>query len=260
MPLDPSGIGRMGRSSCNVISTKIYKLPFIISLDYRKYTGFYDINTRSYNTDATEEKPYEIRPDLTFRTYSGNLICNFSWKKYSYSAPINYADRQIRTRAGFLLRGTISYSQLFSDSSFISKYQIGYFPDFYRVKSIDAIIFKAGPGLGLNIVFLKKMYFSLTTFLMINNVSYRYTNENNQLTNWKYDVNYFMQAGAGIGYNSERFYAGFRIGGDNNLMSIRGASIQTSFGSASVDIGYRFNTPGFFRKAYDKTLRKYFGL
>ncbi len=152
LPLDPIGEGQMGKSSFKIFSIKIKKLPFNISLDYRRYKGFYDANAMEYTPTATKENPYSIRPDLTFRTYSGNLICNFSWRKYSYTAPINYAERQLRTRVGFLMKGAVSYLQLFSDSAFISNYQIAYFPDFYPVKSIDAIVLKTGPGLGLNLV------------------------------------------------------------------------------------------------------------
>lgn len=260
LPLDPLEEDQMGKSSFKIFNVKIKKLPFIINLTYRRYNGFYDANTKEYDSTASADKPYSIRPDLTFRTYSGSSIINLSWRRYSYSAPINYSDRQIKTRFGFLMKGAVSYLQLFSDTSFISYYQSPYFPDFYKVKSIDAVVFKYGPGIGMNLVFFKRMYLSINLFLMGNNLIYRYTEEDDHLTSWKYNVNYFLEGALGLGYNSKRFYMGFRIGGDNNVMRIQGAEIQTNFGSASLDMGFRFNTPGFFRKAWNRTLTRYLRL
>jgi hypothetical protein len=260
LPLDPIDEGQMGKSSFRIFNVKIKKLPFIINLTYRRYNGFYDTNTKSYDSTTTEEKPYSIRPDLTFRTYSGSMICNLSWRRYSYSAPINYADRQIKTRIGFLMKGAVSYMQLFSDTSFISNYQIAYFPDFYKVKSIDAIVFKYGPGVGMNLIFFKRMYLSINLFLMSNSLVYRYTQEDTHRTGWKYNVNYFLEGAVALGYNSKRFYMGFRVGGDNNVMRIQGAQIQTNFGSVSLDMGFRLNAPEFFRKAWNRTLTRYLRL
>jgi hypothetical protein len=112
----------------------------------------------------------------------------------------------------------------------------------------------------MNLVFFKRMYLSINVFLMSNSLVYRYTEEGDNYTSWKYNVNYFLEGALGLGYNSKRFFMGFRVGGDNNVMRIQGASVKTNFGTASIDMGYRFNAPGFFKKAWNRTLTRYLRL
>ncbi len=197
---------------------------------------------------------------MAIKSYSATGLWNFSWRKYSFAAPITYCDRQVKTRCGFMLKADASYLQLSSDSSFISPEQKIAFPDFGNVKTVDAIVYKTGPGFGMNLIFFKRMYFSLNLFVMHNNLIYRYTDETNKQTIWRYDSNYFLDGGTGLGYSSKHFYVGLRANGENNVVRLQGAKIQTTFGSVYFDLGFRLNAPGILRKGWEKTMTRYLHL
>jgi hypothetical protein len=260
LPADPASVSSMGKTAFNVLSVKIRKRPFLITLDHRKYKGFYDAYTSNFNKTLPKETPYYIRPDMAVQSYSANLVCNFNWKKYSFSSHITHIDRQIKTKIGFLLKADISYIQLSSDSAFLSFNQRTAFPYFYNIHKIDAYVFKSGPGIGMNLVVFKRIYFALNLFLMSNNLLYRYIDDSDNKSIWRYNSNAFFEGGVGLGYNAKRFYIGIRAGGENNVMSLKGAKIQTSFGSVCLDIGVRLNSPKLLRKVWEKTLTRHIGL
>jgi hypothetical protein len=260
VPIDPSSVDQLGQTMYRLLSLKIRKMPFILSLDYRKYNGFYDDNSANHDSTITHAKPYHIRPDILFKSYSASMLLNFSWRKYSYTAPVTFNERQIKTRFGFLLNSNFNYIRYSADSSFVMPTQNPFFQDFMNVRSIDALILKVGPGVGMNLVVFKRLYFAMNVFFMGNALLYRYENESSAASRWRSNVNVFYEGSSAIGFNSERFYLGIRLSADNNLMRIKGANIRTNFGSASIDMGFRFNTPGFFRKAWDKTLTRYLKL
>ena len=260
LPADPASVSSMGKTAFNILHIKIRRKPFIIALDHRRYKGFYDAYTSNFNKTLPKETPYYIRPDMSVKSYSANIICNFTWKKYSYTAHVTYNDRQIKTKVGFLLKADISSIQLHSDSSFISVNQRPAFPYFYNIHSIDAYVFKSGPGIGMNIVLFKRIYFAMNLFLMSNNLIYRYTDDSDTKSVWRYNANAFFEGGVGLGYSAKHFYIGLRAGGENNVMSLKGTKIQTSFGTVCLDLGVRLNSPKPLRKAWEKTLTRYLGL
>ncbi len=260
LPVDPATIDSLGKSAYSSLGIKIRKKAFVISFDYRKYKGLYDANTQNFNTTLPSKTPFIIRPDMGIRSYSGTAIWNASWRRYSFSAPVTYCDRQIRTKLGFLLKVDFSYLQLYSDSSFISKAQQVAFSEFSKVHSIDALVFKTGPGMGMNLTFFKRMYISMNLFLMNNNLIYRYTNDLNQESKWRSNVNYFLEGGAALGYSAKHFYIGIRASGENNVVRLSGTKIQTSFGTVCLDMGFRIKPPEILRKTWNKTLTRYLGL
>lgn len=260
LPVDPSTIDSLGKSAYSTLGLKIRKKALILSFDYRKYKGFYDENTQNFNTTLPSNTPFYIRPDMGLRSYSGTAIWNFTWRKYSFSAPITYCDRQIKTKIGFLLKADISYLQLYADNSFLSNEQQNAFPDFYTVKTIDAMVFKTGPGMGMNLTFFKRMYLSMNIFLMNNNLLYRYTNESNNASRWRSNSNYFLEGGGGLGYSAKHFYIGIRASGENNVVRLSGAKITTSFGAVLLDLGFRIKAPGILEKTWKKTITRYLGM
>jgi hypothetical protein len=260
LPADPGSIDSLGKSAYSVLGIKIRKKALTLSFDARKYKGFYDASTRNFNTSLPANAPFIIRPDLGVLSYSGTAIWNFAWKRYSFSAPLTYCDRQVKTRVGFLLKTDLSYLNIYADSALVSKSQGSAFPEFSHVKSIDALVFKTGPGLGMNLVFFKRMYFSLNLFLMNNTLIYRYNSEAGNQSGWRGNTNYFLEGGAGFGYSAKHFYVGIRAGGENNVVRLSGTKIQTSFGTVCFDMGIRLKAPKMLNRIWQKTATRYLGL
>ena len=259
-PVGPGKDDRKGNSAHTNLIAKIKKPWLSIIVDYRRYTGYYDNNVAGY-ADESSQHFYYVRPDIRFKNIGANGVYNFSWKKYSYNAPLTFSERQLRTRIGFLVKAGLNYMNIrSSDSTILSRTQTSIFTSFDDIKSINAVLLKAGPGAGINLVLFKRFYFALNYFLMGNFIEYTYATEANSASRWQGNTNFYTETATCFGYNSKRLFMGITINGDINIMNVQKASIKTNFASAGITLGYRFNAPEFFSKAWNKTLTRYFRL
>ena len=251
-PFGPSEDSRKGRSASTGITLRIRKPRITLAAEYRRYEGYYDSNAYSYVSEDSLNNHY-VRADLNYKNIGVNGIYNFSWRKFSYNAPLTFMDRQLKSRIGFLVKGGANYTTIYSsDSTILSTAQTDNFDSFYGIRSIHALLFKAGPGIGVNIVLWKRFYFSMNYFIMGNFIEYQYNTQDKGNSIWYTNANIYTETATGFGYNSKRLYAGVSFNGDINIMRIKGASIKTNFASASITVGYRFNAPRFVEKGWKK--------
>jgi len=255
-PFGPSEDSRKGRSASTGITLRIRKPRITMAAEYRRYEGYYDSNAPTYVPLDTSGY-YYVRPDVHYKNIGVNGIYNFSWRKFSYNAPLTYNERQLKSRIGFLIKGGMNYTTIYSsDTTILSTVQTNQFQSFNDITSIHALLLKAGPGVGVNVVVFKRFYFSLNYFIMGNFIEYQYGTESNGYSSWRGNTNLYTETATGFGYNSKRLFAGISFNGDINIMKVQGASIKTNFASVSVSLGYRFNAPGFFERGWKNTTDK----
>ncbi|MBC7450082.1 MAG: DUF4421 family protein [Cytophagales bacterium] len=242
-----------GRTVSTGITLKVKKPNYLITAEYRRYSGYYDNNAPNYT--ALPDGSYYVRSDVQYKNIGVNGVYNFSWKKYSYNAPLTFNDRQLKSRIGFITKAGINYLTInSSDSTLLTETQTSQFTSFNSITSIHALLLKAGPGVGLNIVVFKRFYFAFNYFLMGNFIQYNYSTETAGTSVWYTNANIYTETALGFGYNSRRLFAGFSANGDINVMRIQGANVRTNFASVVMTLGYRFNSPAFFTKGWDKTV------
>ena len=51
-----------------------------------------------------------------------------------------------------------------------------------------------------------------------------------------------------------------RAGGENNVVRLNGAKIQTTFGTVCLDLGLRLNAPKFLHRTWHRTATRYLGI
>lgn len=239
-----------GRTVSTGINLMFRKPKYNIAAEYRQLTGYYDNNTPNYvpHTDSLL-----VRPDVRYKNIGVNGIYNFSWRKYSLNAPLTYHDRQLKSRIGLLLKAGVNYTTISSsDSSLLSSVQTNQFTSFDDVRAINAILAKAGPGIGITIVLFKRIYFAANGFIMGNFINYTYQIEGSSERDWSTNANIYTETNIGFGYNSKRLFVGFSANGDLNIMRIRDASIRTYFATTLITAGYRFDPPKVLTKWYKK--------
>lgn len=255
-PFGPSEDARKGRSASTGITLRIRKPRITLAAEYRRYEGYYDSNAFAYASQDSAHN-YYVRADMNYKNIGVNGIYNFSWKKFSYNAPLIFIERQLKSRIGFLVKGGANYTTIYSsDSTILSSVQTGNFNSFHGITSIHALLFKAGPGVGMNIVLWKRFYFSLNYFIMGNFIEYQYDTKDSGYSRWHPNANIYTETATGFGYNSKRLYAGISFNGDINIMRIKGANIKTNFASVSMTLGYRFNAPRFIETGWKQTSNK----
>lgn len=249
-PFGPSEDSRKGRSASTGITLRIRKPRITMAAEYRRYEGYYDSNAPTYEPQDTGSY-YYVRPDVHYKNIGVNGVYNFSWRKFSYNAPLTYNERQLKSRIGFLLKAGINYTTIYSsDSTILSQVQTKQFESFNDITSIHALLAKAGPGIGVNVVFFKRFYFSLNYFIMGNFIEYQYDTRSAGYSSWRTNANIYTETATGFGYNSKRLFAGMSFNGDINIMKVKGANIKTNFASVSISLGYRFGAPHFFEKGW----------
>lgn len=254
-PFGPSADSRKGRSASTGIVLRIRKPRITLAAEYRRYAGYYDDHISKYLSQNSGI--YYVRSDIHYKNIGVNGIYNFSWRRFSYNAPLTYNERQLKSRVGFLIKGGANYTTIYSsDSTILSDLQTNAFQSFYDISSIHALLFKAGPGIGVNLIVFKRFYFSLNYFIMGNFIEYQYETRTNGNSSWHGNTNLYTETSTGFGYNSERLFAGISFNGDINIMRVNGANIKTNFASVSISLGYRFNAPAFFKRDWDKTVGK----
>lgn len=250
-PFGPLEDSNKGRSASTGITLRIRKPRITMAAEYRRYEGYYDSNAPAYVPQNSES--YYVRPDIHYKNIGVNGIYNFSWRKFAYNAPLTYNERQLKSKIGFLIKGGVNYTTIYSsDSVILSNAQTRNFSSFEDINSIHALLLKAGPGVGVNVVFFKRFYFSINYFIMGNFIEYQYGTRSGGYSAWRSNANIYTETATGFGYNSKRLFAGISFNGDINIMKVQGASIKTNFASVSVSLGYRFNAPNFFEKGWNK--------
>lgn len=221
----------------------IYSLQF----KYLKLKGFTDINTVDINI-------YGKRPDITNREYQFEGVYNFNWKKYSYLAPLTFSQRQIKSSAGVLLKGGLFYKKLSGDFPLINPTQQLFYEDFSDTKAVQTFSIKLAPGVGGNLVFHKRIYMSMAVFTSFDLMFYRYFNMNNEASVRNNSFVFSVDGYASIGYQSQRIYAGIRYEVDRRNATLRSITMRMINSYLGFEFGYRFDTPGFVKKFYKKTM------
>jgi hypothetical protein len=181
-------------------------------------------------------------------------IYNFGWKKYSYLAPITFSQRQVKSRAGILLKAGVYYDQMSDDSTLITRQQQPYFDGLSNVKVIRTLSIKLAPGVGGNLVFLRTVYLSVAVFASPDLYFYRYLNNLNEMTTQRSAFVYTLEGKTSLGYQSRRVYAGLRFEVENRKASLHSIKMNTFYSYIGIELGYRFIAPHIIKKVYKDTM------
>lgn len=233
-------------SSYHTATIKYNSPAYSLQFRYLKLKGFTDINTQS-------NQPYK-RPDIATKEYQFEGVYNFNWKKYSYLAPLTFSQRQIKSHAGVLLKGGVYYRRLSGDSALIANTKRGFYENFKDDRGVQTSSIKFAPGVGGNLVFYKRIYFSAAVFPSFDLYFYRYFNNLDEPSARKTKFVFSMDGHASLGYQSKTIYAGLRyeIDSRNALLNVITMRIINSY--LGFEFGYRFDAPRIVKKFYKKTM------
>ncbi len=223
---------------------------FCFQFKYIRTRGFTDVNQA--NSDSSSL--YTKREDILVKEYQFEALYNLSWKKYSYYAPIDYTHRQLKTRIGFMIKAGAYYNALSADSNLLTVKQRAFFEDFNDIRIIRTTSFKLAPGVGLNVIFLKRFYAALAVFTPYNLYVYNYFTKDENLVHKGVSIAYVIDANACIGYQSERLYAGLRYQFDSKNVAFHQVDMVSLFSYFGIDFGYRFKAPKLVKKIYKATM------
>ncbi|MDF2454153.1 MAG: hypothetical protein K0R51_146 [Cytophagaceae bacterium] len=237
-------------SSYRTATIKYNSAAYSLQFKYIRLRGFTDVNQNNSDTLVR----YTKREDILMKEYQFEGVYNFSWRKYSYYAPIDYTFRQLKTRIGFLMKAGVYYNQLAADSNLLTMKQRAFFNDFNDIRLIRTTSFKLAPGIGLNLIFLKRFYVSLAVFTPYNFYVYNYFTKDENLVHKGTSLAFVWDGNISLGYQSERFYAGIRYQADSKSVTFNTVILNSLFSYVGFDLGYRFVAPKIVKKVYKQTM------
>ena len=227
-----------GKTKGNSFGLNLNFNHWVQELKYGKVKGFYLENSEDYENPWIEgTTPYIQFPDLKVTSFSGSTSYKFN-SNFSLKAISTQTEIQLKS-AGSFIPGLV-YSYYIIDNQSNSSTQsttqksenlevlakISYFYTFVINKSWYAAL-GASTSIGFNYTDL------LTRFP-----------EDYVHTNYTSDV-YRIRGVGGMGYNSERFFAGLEISAYRSFKTDNSPTIQliTTYNAFQVFVGYRFNAP-----------------
>ncbi len=239
-------------SQYRTATVKYSSAAFSFQFKYLRLKGFTDVNTANH---PGENYRFTLRPDLLNKEFQFEGLYNFGWRKYSYIAPLTFAQRQIRSRAGFLLKGGVYYNQLSGDTTLFNVWQQQQYPAFTDIKALRSFSIKLAPGLGGNLVFYKRIYFSFATFVSYDLFLYKYLRSPDERVRARSAGAFNLDTKLGLGYQSRRLYAGVRYELEYRTAALRQDLLLTGSNAfAGIEVGYRFDAPEIVKKIYRKTM------
>ena len=224
-------------------NNSIYSLQF----KYLKLKGFTDIN-------APPNLPVRKRPDIVNKEYQFEGVYNFGWRRYSYLAPLEFSQRQLKSRAGILLKGGFYYKYFSGDSALITKEHQAYYQELADSKGIRTFSIKLAPGVGGNLVLYKHIYLAAAAFASADVYFYKYLKNNDEVSAKRSSLVFALDGYASLGFQSKRLYAGLRFETDTRNAALYGIKMSILNTYTGLEVGYRFDAPKPLKKFYKKTM------
>jgi hypothetical protein len=219
---------------------------------YIRMQGFTDINQPDHRDPAPS---YRQRPDMLSKEYQFEILRNFHWKKYSYIAPLTFAQRQIKSHAGFLLKAGVYYDQLSGDSTLINKRQMASYDGLDNIKVLRSLSVRLAPGVGTNLVLRRRVYLSLVGFTSYDLYLYKYLADTDESgVEGKQTFAWVLDGKASLGYHTRRLYAGVRFQAEHRIGTQYNLNFSKTYMYTGIELGYRFDAPKFVKKFYKKTM------
>jgi hypothetical protein len=222
---------------------------WVQDLKYWRVKGFYIENSGNFKNPWIEGTiPYIQIPDLEVTSFSGSTSYKFN-SNFSLKAISTQTEIQLKSAGSFIPGLLYSFYNIDNKSSNQSSSQrsetyeiltnFGYYYTFVLNKN-----WYASAGISPSIGF---SYTELLTRLPQEYINTHYSS-----------AVYRINGKGGMGYNSERFFAGFEIAAyrsfkDDNSPAVKLTTTNNAF---QVFLGYRFNAPKKFKELVEKVETK----
>lgn len=239
------------KSQYRTATVKLSGGAFSLEYKFKRFKGITDVNPDNV-TNSTQR--YRLRPDIVNREYQLDFLYNPGWRKYSYQAPFTFSQRQVKSKMGFLLNAGLSFIRMTGDSALITKRQQEFITGFDAVQAINTTAIRLAPGIGSNVVFFRQYYFSLMMFPSCDIYFYKFFDHADDRAKPREALAWVLDAKAGVGYQSKRFYAGLRCEVERRQASLRAINLTNSYTFLGIEIGYRFNAPQKIKEIYKDTM------
>lgn len=219
-------------------------------LSWNRTRGYYLENTKDFLPDWTVDSPYVQFPDLVFTQYEGSTAYNFN-PDFSVNAIITQSERQLKSAGSFI---PVLYYRYYINEDKAAPEPGGFTQ---KGRNFELLL---GAGYHYNFVWKQKFYLALGltpaagyTFSRITNRYETYNTSGNQR-----NFMFRLDARAGIGYNSKRFFTGIYMRSTGSAYKEQESSVTVENGQGvfHLVVGFRLNAPSWIKKPVEMVTGK----
>lgn len=219
---------------------------------FKKITGFHEQNREFYDSTYTSDSSYTLLPDMTTRTFGGDLIWTYNIRnRFSFGAPYSYSTRQQKSAGSFLFYLGVNYFDIQNNNSIIPQQVSQNYGAFDDLKYFRGLSLSGGVGWSYTLVIAKIFFTNLTLIARYPFVFRNYetvTGEKFSSNSMEEEVDglSFGMARTAFGINFKSFFASVYAYADmydykyvtNRQVDI---AIKNLNIRGAVNIGFRFN-------------------
>lgn len=226
------------------LQTHIYSRSVVLDLYAQYYKGYHLTNPNDWVVNWPSGDSLPKRPDIYSLSLGLNGHYLFNGKKFSYRAAFLQNEWQKKSAGSFLLGGNIFFVDTKGDSSFIpTNYSDSNFFDGLHFQQYRMVNIGVSAGYAQTFVIKHHWFFTLSLVGGISGGgSWIYSNEEGEPNRSGFTVAGNISGRAALGYNSERFYAGFSVLGIfiRNQSPVPDAWLGYDTGLFRINLVYRF--------------------
>ncbi len=238
-----------GKTSYRNLSLNIGGNRWVLENSYRRYNGFYNKNTSTYDTNYKHTGIYTQLPNLSSESYKTKFLFFTNSNKFSFKSGYSCSYRQLKSAFSFVLVASLNYNRINSDSSFIPAPVRKYYDSYQSVNGLNTFGVAIYGGGSLNLVIWKALFANITIVIgpewQWRNYNYLSSRQNQQL---------FYGSISGdtrfsLGLNFKKFFA--LVSGSSDYAYYNGGQMEflSKYGSINFSLGIRIKTktPKFYR-------------
>ena len=254
----PQDAKRKGTNNYFNLALSVGGVKWRLEGSYRRYRGFYDANTASYDTAfKAGVSPYYHDNSMVNENLRFKFLYFFNHKKFAYKSAYGSNYRQTKSSASWMLLGNLYWNRFSADSSLFPAAVRNYYDSFADLNRLRAFGISAGGGFSWNLIIFKRVFYNLTLGVGADAQWRKYHHADGTES----DLMYVSGSGdvrSSLGYNADKFFFFLSSMNDITNFDSRSLKIKSTFVSVAFQIGYRFpvKTPGFYKKIQETKIYK----
>jgi hypothetical protein len=207
---------------------------------YRKYTGFFDLNSSRYTPDFVDsssvffQNPQMVSEQLMIKT----MFFNKS-HRFSYQSAYSCIYRQLKSSITLSPLGNFYYLNVYSPQSLIPPALIAQYPNGDLLRGLKVFGYSIGMGFSANIVIAKAFFLNLSVWPGFE-YQFRKYDDGAEDNRYKIYPGTFVESRAALGFNFKNFFVSVSSFNDGRIFSRDRTSIQVIYISGNFTIAYRF--------------------
>lgn len=242
IPLGKKDNETYGRTQKLDLQSNIYTRRLGFDVRFQYYKGFYIDNASKIDPDLELDTLIPLRSDISTLAFGGNVFYIFNSKQFSFKNTFTNNEWQLKPAGSFYAGSSFSAFRMSADSIIAPTEIIDTLPRDEYFKSVTVYTIGGFGGYAYTYVFGKKFYMTMALAPGLASVQLKSVNGLNEVINNTSKIAFQFNARMGLGYNSERIFAGISAFWDYSAFPYgeQEGRIDFTTGSIRMYFGMRF--------------------